>query len=186
MALIENAILALRSLGFFQFILPFIMSSAIFYGLLRKSKLFGDPEKNVAVNASIALGAAFFIWAYPILLGVNIETQLAYFMFTGFVGMLSTLVFLILVSMFAGDVLKDFVEKKGRLLPFIGISASIVTFSALVNSGLIALFVQPGAPSIQISETIIASIVLIAMFALAFLIFYLTEKSEGQGVKTQG
>jgi len=75
----ETVILNMRETGMFQFMLPFMLSSAIFYGLLRKSQIFGDPARSVTVNAVVALVASFMIWASPIILGIDIETRLASF-----------------------------------------------------------------------------------------------------------
>ncbi|MDI6807290.1 MAG: hypothetical protein QMD14_05845, partial [Candidatus Aenigmarchaeota archaeon] len=57
----EAVVQRLWDLGFFTYILPYILTVAIFYGLLRKSQIFGAPEKNVAVNASVALVASLFV-----------------------------------------------------------------------------------------------------------------------------
>ena len=62
---LENVIIRLNQLRFFAF-LPFILTAAVMYGLLSRSKIFGEPEKNTAINASIALVSAFLVWAYPI------------------------------------------------------------------------------------------------------------------------
>ena len=57
---LEIVLINLEKMGFFAF-LPFILTAAIFYGLLRRSKLFGEPEKNIVVNAVISLVAAFMV-----------------------------------------------------------------------------------------------------------------------------
>lgn len=77
---ITDLILTLHSIGFFRFLIPFIVSFAIFYGLLRRSRIFGEPEKNIAVNATIALSAAFLVSAAPILVGIDITKYISSFL----------------------------------------------------------------------------------------------------------
>ncbi len=54
----------LHELGFFNFVLPWFIVAAVFYGLLRKSKILGE---GIAVNGVVALTIAFFIWGYFII-----------------------------------------------------------------------------------------------------------------------
>lgn len=93
----------LVDLGFFQFILPFMITSAIFYGLLRKGKLFGEPDKNVGVNAVISLGAAFLVWASPIIIGIDITADLALFFVQGVSAMLIISIAAMIATMFFGE-----------------------------------------------------------------------------------
>ncbi len=51
----------LHELGFFNFVLPWFIVAAVFYGLLRKSKVLGE---GIAVNGVVSLTAAFFVWGY--------------------------------------------------------------------------------------------------------------------------
>jgi ABC-type nickel/cobalt efflux system permease component RcnA len=96
----ETVILKMRDLGMFQFLLPFMLTATIFYGLLRKSKIFGEEFRAITVNAVVALVAAFMVWAAPIILGVNIETGLAAFFLQGMSATLILLVGLMMTSMF--------------------------------------------------------------------------------------
>ena len=84
----DTAIQKMAELGLFKFLFPFMLTAAVFYGLLRKSQIFGDSEKNVAVNAIVALVAGFMVWSYPIIAGIDITLQLANFFMEGLVGSL--------------------------------------------------------------------------------------------------
>lgn len=77
---ITDLMLTLHNFGFFRFIIPFMITSAVFYGLLRKSKLFGEPKENVAINATIAISAAFLVSAAPIIAGIDITSYLSGFL----------------------------------------------------------------------------------------------------------
>ncbi len=54
----------LRGLGFFDFLLPWIFTFAVVYGLLMVVKIFGDDKLNQKISATIALVAAFFATAF--------------------------------------------------------------------------------------------------------------------------
>jgi uncharacterized membrane protein YjfL (UPF0719 family) len=163
----EIAILKLKELGAFQFLFPFILTSAIFYGLLRKSQLFGPPERNVAVNGVIALITAFMVWAYPILAGVNLETQLATFMFNGVIAILIIMVGLMVVGMFLPpDLPAKLGEKIGsRALSGILIFGIIVGIAVFLSSGLISAFLPGFAIEAIPTDTLLAIAVLIIIVA---------------------
>ena len=52
----------LASIGFFEFLLPWLFTFAVVYGLLAKADLFGGA--NTRVSALIGIIAAFFITPY--------------------------------------------------------------------------------------------------------------------------
>ena len=52
----------LSALGFFEFLLPWLFTFAVVYGLLAKADLFGG--KNDRISALIGIVAAFFITPY--------------------------------------------------------------------------------------------------------------------------
>ena len=138
----SRSVLKLRELGFFQFVFPFMLTSAIFYGLLRKSKIFGEPEKNVAVNAVVALVAAFMVWSYPVITGVNIESQLATFFMQGMSATLTMLVGLLITSMFLGeDVAKQLDKLGGKFTGGVLILGILVGASIIFSSGLVNVFI---------------------------------------------
>src|SRR5437879_1623057 len=96
----SDAITRLAQLGFFNFFLPFLLTLAVFFGLLRKSKIFGEPEQNIAVNGVVAIVAAFMVWSYPVLAGVDVATQFAKFFFDVLVVFMGIVVSLLIVGMF--------------------------------------------------------------------------------------
>ncbi|OYT56139.1 MAG: hypothetical protein B6U68_03775 [Candidatus Aenigmarchaeota archaeon ex4484_14] len=56
--LIQN----LNNMGFYGFVLPWLLVFAIVYAILQKTKVFGDQAKNI--NGLIALIFAFFVTGY--------------------------------------------------------------------------------------------------------------------------
>lgn len=140
----ETVILNMRDTGMFQFMLPFMLSSAIFYGLLRKSQIFGEPSRSVTINAVIALVASFMVWAAPILLGIDIETHLASFFVQGISVTLIVMVGLMITGMFAPPNLPDHFKKVFEKHPTVwmailigGILAGVIL---AISSGLMTIY----------------------------------------------
>jgi len=143
----ETVILKMRDLGMFQFLLPFMLTTTIFYGLLRKSRIFGEEFRAITVNAVIALVAAFMVWAAPIILGVNMETSLAAFFLQGTTATLVVLVGLLMTSMFfPPDLAAEFknleiLKRHGGKFIVIGL---VLAVALVVSSGLINVFLPAG------------------------------------------
>jgi len=165
----EIVIGRLRDIGAFEFLFPFLLTSAIFYGLLRRSQVFGSPEKNVAVNATVALVAAFMVWAYPVLIGVSIEKQLSQFFFSGVVVLLTVAVLLLLTSMVLPDGLGKFLETryKGGLAVAAILVGVMVIIGILISSGLMGIFF-PQTIVGGISQDVILTIIVLVILAITF------------------
>ncbi len=143
----EIAILKLQALGFFTFLLPFILTAAIIYGGLRRAQLFGETEKNVAVNAVVAFVISLFVWAAPIILGIDIETKLSAFFIQGFSVSLIVLIALVLAGMFFPPDLAKSLSDKIKAPAFWGgviVVALIVGGIILVSSGLATVIFPKG------------------------------------------
>lgn len=170
----ETAVLKLQALGFFKFLLPFILTAAIIYGGLRRSQIFGEPERNVAVNAIVSFVISLFVWAAPIILGVDIETKLAAFFVQGFSVSLIVLVALVLAGMFFPPNLAKELSEKIKGPTFWGgvIVVSLIAGGViLVSSGLGSILFPKGI-GIKLSSDIFISIAaLIALVAtIAFIV----------------
>jgi len=174
----ETAILKLQDLGFFNFLLPFILTAAIIYGGLRRAQLFGDPDKNIAVNAIVAFVISLFVWAAPIILGIDIEAKLSAFFIQGFSVSLIVLIALILAGMFfKPDLAKDLGEKikGGWAWGAILVVALIVVGIILISSGL-ATVLFPRGIGIRISSDILAPIAVLAALAVSIAVIVRVAK----------
>lgn len=129
----------LQEIGAFNFLFPYILTSAIFYGLLRKSQIFGKPEDNAAVNGVVALVAALMVLAYPIISGVSIEGLLPPFFMQGLVVLLVFMIVLMIMGMFLPPDLPSVLEKglfkENKALAIFAI-AGILGFLILFLSGM--------------------------------------------------
>lgn len=164
-------ILRLQEIGAFNFLFPFLLTSAIIYGLLRKSKVFGDPEKNVAVNSVIALVAAFMVWAFPIMQGIDVEAQLSTFFAQGLFVSLSLMFALMFFSMVAPDpsaALGKFVQNREVAVIVVAIIVGIFIF---LTSGLFNLIIPKetlaGIPSDILLGLGVILIALLPLFWIA-------------------
>lgn len=170
----ETAILKLQSLGFFTFLLPFILTAAIIYGGLRRAQLFGEPERNVAVNAIVAFVISLFVWAAPIILGIDIETKLSAFFIQGFSVSLIVLIALVLAGMFFPPDLAKSLSDKFKGPAFWGgviIVSLIVGGVILVSSGLATVLFPKGIGVNVSSDLFISMAVLVALVvSIAFIV----------------
>jgi hypothetical protein len=162
---LEILLINLNNMGFFAF-LPFLLTAAIFYGLLRRSKLFGEPERNVVVNATVALVAAFLVWAYPIISGISIEEYQLFFSTFFLKGTVATIVVvigLVIAGMFFPKGLGEILEErlKGRFGIGIVVLSLLIGVGVLIASGTSIFF---GFSIEGISTDLILSIVFLIVF----------------------
>jgi hypothetical protein len=178
----------LTELGFFTFMLPYLLTSAIFYGLLRKSQVFGKPDENVAVNAVVSLIAAFMVWASPVILGIDIQTQMATFFVQVVAISVVFIVALLITGMFLPPDLTSYLadnlfkgNKAGAAL-LIGLISAFIIFA---TSGLWSTLI-PSESIEEMSDTLYAIIVIIL---LAVPIIFITwgggEKATPVEVKEE-
>jgi hypothetical protein len=159
--LIQN----LNSLGFYNFLLPWLFVFAVVYGLLAKASLFGG--QNSRVSALLGIIIAFFVASFY---GPTIAT-----FFTGlFGGATYVLAFILIAVLFiamSGFSISDLTgaaEKKKRwpVLLFLVVLAIIVfmTATGTVISG------------IALNESAIAAVFIVAVLLLA--VWFVVGKGE--------
>lgn len=143
----ETVILKMRDAGMYQFLFPFFLSMAFFYGLLRKSKLFGDPRDMVSLNAVVAIVASFMVWSAPVILGIDIEQNMAAFFVHAMTAALVLVVGLLITSLFFPPDLADQLSKTlnmskwGSAFLIFGI---LIAGTLLITSGLVNVFLPEG------------------------------------------
>ena len=176
----ELVILKLTDLGFFTFLLPFILVAAILYGLLRKSQIFGPPEKNVAINATVAIVASFMVWAAPVIAGIDIEKELAKFFVQSMIASLVIMVAVLAAGMFFGpDLPKTIQEKLGtRYLGALLVGGILIGITLLVTSGLTSIFFPEGFG--EIPEDVIISIATISILIIiiALIVIFVSREEK--------
>ena len=176
----ETVITNMQRLGFFRFLFPYMLTAAIFYGLLRKSQIFGPPEKNIMVNGIVSLVAAFMVWSYPIIAGVDIQLQLAAFFVQGTIAVLVIMIGLMITGMFAPANLPEHLSKKmgGKMWGGIIVLGLLIGAGVFVSSGLMNVFF----PSLNIDEIptdmIWSAVFLVFMVAVVAVIVFAVGREE--------
>lgn len=176
----------LRDIGAFKFLFPYMLTSAIFYGLLRKSQVFGKPEENTAVNATISLIASFMVWAYPIISGVDIETQLSYFFTQGVIVTLVFMVSLMIAGMFLPPNLPEHLAKgllQGNKALGVILVGLAFGFIIVMTSGLWSSVMGP--TSIKLPSDIFITIIILIILIVPF-IFIMWPSKAGNEKKEGG
>ncbi len=136
----ELVVQKMSELGFYNFFFPFVLSSVLFYALLRKSKLFGEGREGEILNGIISLVVAFLIFGYPVLVGFTFGSQLStFFTQLTIMGLLFVLA-LAFASMFHPDFPKFLTEqfvRRTQIYIFIALAVGL-----FVTSGLVGVFTQ--------------------------------------------
>lgn len=161
----------LNVLGFFQLLL-FVLASAVFYGLLRKSKLFGEPDRNIVVNGVVALVAAFMVWAAPTLLGINLQDATMTFFAQGISATLIVMIALMITGMFAPEGLGKVLQEnlKGRFLSAVLILGIIVGIAIFFASGISNIFFPPSTISSGLNTDTITVIIIGVLMVISVLV----------------
>ena len=178
-----------NNMGFFQFYLPFVLTFAIFYGILEKIKIFGDKSRNI--NLIIALALSFYVISYtPV--GITLAQFLSQF-FTDISLLLFTLLglgmILVVLMALAGKNLDD-IGKLKSIIPIGLLLAVLLVLGAFISSGGLSLFPGinlPGGAGLGLSDQDIVILVIVGLTIL--LIWWLTKEdkkpSRGGGGKQQ-
>lgn len=161
----------LESIGFFKFVIPYILSFAIFYGLLRKSKIFGEKQEAIAINATIALSASFLVVAAPILAGINISTSLSMFITIFLFVLIVVLLIVFLPIVIYGKDLGSLGLKGWKMAAVL----LTIVFSAILVS---ILLIHPIQITFSLDSESLYSVIALAIFLLIMLtiLFFPSKK----------
>lgn len=158
----------LKSLGFYDFVLPWLLAFSIVFGILDKAGIFGNQGKNKGVEAIISLVFAFYVTLftpYPGFLSRFFSN-----LFGGSILVLSgILVSLLFIGIF-GFAPKDLFGEKdtlGKKLLMI-LAATIAIILLLNAAGWVTGFSAFGGVSINPSEWL----TMIIFFGLIALVIY--------------
>lgn len=173
-----------KEYALFDLYLPFVILFALLYGLLNKSKIFGEGKQAKNLNLIISLASALFILAYT-----PVGITMTQFFSTFFAGMSIILVTALAFGMFVFLLLpavgfhptENFGEKLAKPLVLI---AGLIALGLYISSGgpLIIPGIDLGIINLGISSGDMAIILLFGITGLA--IWWLT-KEEKQGPVTE-
>ena len=183
MVTIGDLIASGKAFGIFEFFLPFILMFAIMYGLLAKTKIFGDSGTKPArtINLVIALVAAASIMVFTPA-GVTISTFLSNFFGQTMVVVLALLAFLmvfyLMMNILKPEATWDWTKWGWAIL----LIAVVLMGGVFVSSGGASIFPGIKTPfSINFGMDP-GTLALIIVVVLTGLIIYFLASSDGGGV----
>ena len=163
----------LIDLGVFSFFLPWIITAAIMWGLLKRSNIF-DPT----INAVLSIAVSFFVWGYLAQTAFEIGQPLAAFITQGFVLMLVFVFGLIGASMFYpkfSETLTEVFKSSSMIWIFLGLFVGVLFFT----SGLYqVLFVS--YPTTGVQADVNAMIIMLAALIIGILILVGVQRGVGK------
>lgn len=171
MALFDNLVISMQNLGMFQYLFPFLLALAIFYGVLMWA--IGDRVKKGPIGLiSIVLG--FFVMLYA-----NTNP-----MIVGFFSMLGGMTLIVASGILVIAILLGLVGFKFQEV-FKGDYSKWILVFAIIIIGLIIYFGAGGGylvnmPAFFISSDFTAVIIVIVIIAVAM---WFMTRGEGGGEK---
>ena len=183
-----EVVAAWKDYGIFEFYLPFVLMFAIFYGLLTKSKIFGDPSKEkrvMNINVIVSVVAALFVMVYTPA-GITLTAFFGTF-FTQVMVILATILSftLILYMLLPAGAIEEMFKNPAKYAKYIIPIAALIVLVLFVSAGGLELLGieigGPGVPSVGLpglglSTQDIVIIFLILSFVL--VVWILTRGEE--------
>lgn len=143
----EIVVQKLVELGFYDFFFPFVITAAIIYALLRKTKTLGD---NPTTNGIVAISIAFLIFGFPVLTNITLGLQLSTFFTQATIFILIFVLAMIIAGAFYPDLTKVLMEHiRKPIILYIMIVIAILVF---LTSGLLTAFTNIGNPLVTGEE----------------------------------
>ena len=143
----------LQGSGFYEFLLPFLLIFAVVFGILEKSRIFGEGAK--AINAVIALVLGLLITSqFEVVRSLTtFLPRMSYFI-------IIAMMFLIFIALFAGDIRGGF---KGFVLFFVVIAGLLGLYWSLapVMGFDVPIWLDDNWPTLTIVITVIVLIVVV-------------------------
>jgi hypothetical protein len=183
-----------KDYGVFEFYLPFVLMFAIFYGLLRRSKIFGESADRHAtnINVIVSIVAALFVMVYTPA-GVTLTVFFGTFFTQTMVILTTVLCFALILYMLlppgaAENLLKDPAKYVKILVPF----AAIIVFIIFFSAGGLEIFGLKlggvggvGISGLNLSTEDVVFTFLVLLFALVIL-FIIGGEGGGKGKNVIG
>ncbi|TAL48437.1 hypothetical protein EPN87_00585 [archaeon] len=177
MGIFDAFISGSQQAGVFSMYLPFILTFALIYGLLNKSKILGDGKPARVLNAIIGFSVAFYVIAFTSA-GVTIATFFSSFL-TQTTALIVTVISLVLVLTAIGPIWGEEgikATKYGGYVALIVVAILLWSFSSSGGSTIFGI-------SLPISGLGLSSqdIVILVFIGVTIGIIYFVTKGEKAG-----
>ncbi len=163
----------LASLGVFSFFLPWIITAAVMWGLLKRSKMFDQT-----INAILSIAVSFFLWGYLARTAFDIGAPLGAFITQGFVLILVFVFGLVGASMFYpkfSDTLAEVFKGSWVIWMFIGLFFGVLFFT----SGLYTVLFPTG-PGTGVQADVQSMIIMLVALIIGILILVGVQRGVGK------
>ena len=154
----EDLVQRLIDLGFYKFVLPFIIISAIIYALLRKNQVLGDSP---VVNGIVAISFSFFVFALPILAGMSLEKPLSSFFGQVAIVIMIIAFTMIITGMFVPNLTGVLTGGSGMIWWML-----IIVLVLALGSGLFFVVINPIAQSAGGGGSLVLIVFLLILFMI--------------------
>lgn len=143
----ESVVQKMVDFGLYDYVIPFILTSAIMFALLRKSRVIGD---SVVLNGVFSVSVGLLIFAFPVLTGITYGQELSTFFVQGSFWIFILVLAVLIASVFYPDITKMLMDQmKTRQFLFIMMAMGIAIF---VVSGMVSVFLNLGNPAVTGEE----------------------------------
>lgn len=157
----EQAVNALIELGFYKFLLPFILIAAIIFALLRRTQVLGESP---LISGIVSVSIAFFIFGLPVLSGANIVKPL-----TSFFGQISVIILIITFGLLiSGLFIPNLMGKMGEWMTGGGIVWWMIVIVLIIalTSGLFFFVISPIGEAVGGAGKVVLVIFLLILFMI--------------------
>ncbi|MEM5882755.1 MAG: hypothetical protein QXQ77_00745 [Candidatus Aenigmatarchaeota archaeon] len=167
-------------LGFFNFFFPWLVTLAIMYAILKKSKILGE---SALINGVVAMSIAFLVFAFPVLSGFSLATPLS-LLFTQTTSiLLFFFVGFLLASLFYPNLTQFLIQqftRRSALMAMIALGLAL-----FITSGLIGILwsqatkpPQPGTPALP-QDVIYLTVGIILFVVVLMMASYVARMGGG-------
>lgn len=172
----QIAVERLSELGFYNFLLPFILFSAVLYAVLRKTQILGDSP---LIHGIISVGVGLFVFGVPVLAGVNLAGALTSFLTQAAIVILVFVVAFLIASFFYPNI-TELVE---RAFPKPGPGGWVI-WTVVGIAAALGLFVFVGKPfrqlfaGLKIPGELLVVTIAIVIILVVFIILAISRQVE--------
>ena len=166
----------LVDVGFYNFLLPFILFTTVLYAVLKKTGILGD---SIIIHGIISVSVGLLVFGVPVILGSSLVQPLTAFLTQAVIAILVFVVGLLVASFFYPNIMEKLPEifkppGPGGWLVWlvVGLAAALGLFT-FIGKPIGQLFKAFKIPGELLSMTIVVVIVLII-----FIIITLTRQVE--------
>lgn len=181
---LSSALDVLKQFGVFEVYLPFLLTFALFYGLLKKMNLFGEGSNKITTVVAGVVAAYVMIFSPA---AIPISQFFATFFTQASVLLVVLLVGVMVVGLlWSSPHLGLKVPDLTKLSPWIILMAFLIVFGMFFSSGGVQLFSRVIPSGVNISGEDVALILLVLMTIGVIFFLVSGDKEERSGERGHG